>query len=168
MTECFPVKHVEQTPPFFHTLPSPYNTRTSSTIIIRALERLIDALNKPFASNENCKSSCVQEVPIHQCLDYIKVADLMNPNRYFAVNFLNLYYRRAGTVEYRMAPASGLNSPQLPPEPRFSSDAKIRSIPWAPVFTEVRPSQIFTFLPPVSPKQRWQECGWTQAVFAAR
>jgi hypothetical protein len=90
MTECFQVKHVEQTPPFFHTLSSPYNTRTSSTIIIRALERLIDAFNKPFASNEYCKSSCVQEVPIHQCLDYIKVADLMNPNRYFAVNFLNL------------------------------------------------------------------------------
>jgi hypothetical protein len=38
--------------------------------------------------------------------NYIAVADLMNHSRYYAVNFLNLYYGRIGTVEYRMAPAS--------------------------------------------------------------
>jgi hypothetical protein len=50
---------------------------------------------------------------IQECLklieakeDYIQVADLMNPDRYYSVNFQNLYYGRTGTVEFRMAPAS--------------------------------------------------------------
>jgi hypothetical protein len=30
----------------------------------------------------------------------------MNRTRCYAVNFLNLYYGRTGTVEYRMSPAS--------------------------------------------------------------
>jgi hypothetical protein len=54
-------------------------------------------------------------VPIHQCLQMTdqkqnknEVADLMNinSNRYYTVNFLNLYFGRTGTVEFRMAPAS--------------------------------------------------------------
>jgi hypothetical protein len=34
--------------------------------------------------------------------DYIQVANLMNPDRYYAVNFLNRYYRWPGTVGFRM------------------------------------------------------------------
>jgi hypothetical protein len=45
---------------------------------------------------------------IDQKAHYVEVADLMNPDsdRYYAINFINLYYGRQGTVEFRMAPAS--------------------------------------------------------------
>jgi hypothetical protein len=50
---------------------------------------------------------------IQECLklivakeDYIQVADLMNPDRYYSVNFQNLYYGWTGTAEFSMAPAS--------------------------------------------------------------
>jgi hypothetical protein len=45
---------------------------------------------------------------IDQKQNKIEVADLMdiNSGRYYAVNFLNLYFGRTGIVEFRMAPAS--------------------------------------------------------------
>jgi hypothetical protein len=69
-------------------------------------------------NNQYCKSfmsnnPAFQGISIHQCLkiidqkaNQIEVANLMDSDRYHAVNFLNLYYGRPGTVESRMAPAS--------------------------------------------------------------